>query len=139
MAFFITSNCTGCTACKNICPTGAISGEKKQQHTVCDTACIDCGACGRICPAGAVANPFGRIVSKIPKKNWVRPYFNLDLCMACSICVEACPANALDITLQKVKDLHPYPFLIREAQCMGCGFCARACPVDAVTLKERNP
>jgi len=107
MAFFITSNCTGCTACKNICPTGAISGEKKQQHTVCDTACIDCGACGRICPAGAVANPFGRIVSKIPKKNWVRPYFNLDMCMACSICVEACPANALE-----VKDLHPYPFLI---------------------------
>ena len=139
MAFFITSSCTGCTACKIICPTSAVSGEKKQQHAICNTACIDCGACGRICPAGAVTNPFGRIVSKIPKKNWVRPYFNLDLCMACNICVEACPANALDITLQKIKDLHPYPFLVRESQCMGCGFCAKACPVDAITLKERNP
>jgi len=138
MAFFITSACTGCTACRHICPTNAISGEKKQRHAVFDAACIDCGACGRVCPAQAVTNPFGRVVSKIARKHWVRPFFTLDLCMGCSICVEACPANALDIALQKVRDLHPYPFLLRESQCMGCGFCARACPVDAVILEKRT-
>ncbi|MFN2437452.1 MAG: 4Fe-4S binding protein, partial [Desulfotignum sp.] len=49
---------------------------------------------------------------------------------------DACPVNALDAVLQKVKDLHPYPVLAREKDCMACGFCAAECPVDAVTLEN---
>ncbi len=138
MAFLITRDCTGCTACQRICPTRAISGEKKGRHVIFAPACIDCGACGRVCPAGAVANPFGRIMSHIPKKAWLRPLFDLDLCTACGICIDACPVHALDPVLQRVRDLHPYPLLAREPDCMGCGFCAEDCPVDAVIM-ENNP
>ena len=136
MSFFITESCTGCTVCLSICPSHAISGDKKQQHTISEPVCIDCGACGRVCPADAVANPFGRIVSKISKKEWDKPVFNLDLCMSCTICLETCPVNAIDMALQKKEDFHTYPILARESDCIGCGFCADECPVDAVSLES---
>jgi Na+-translocating ferredoxin:NAD+ oxidoreductase subunit B len=133
MSFFITELCIGCTACLSICPTNSISGEKKQQHVIFEDTCIDCGVCGRICPASAVANNFGRLTERIDKKEWFRPFFNLTLCMSCYICVETCPVNAIDMTLQREKDKHSYPVLIRESDCIGCGFCAEDCPTDAIT------
>jgi|APSaa5957512622_1039677.scaffolds.fasta_scaffold64160_2 Na+-translocating ferredoxin:NAD+ oxidoreductase subunit B len=134
MSFFITETCTGCTVCESICPTQAISGEKQEQHIISEAACIECGVCGRVCPANAVANPFGRIMFKIPKKEWERPIFNLDLCMSCTICLDSCPVKAIEMTLQREKDLHSYPVLARESDCIACGFCAEECPTDAVTL-----
>lgn len=37
--------CVGCGSCKKVCPTDAISGERKQVHTVDLTKCIKCGSC----------------------------------------------------------------------------------------------
>ncbi len=46
--------CSGCTACKNICPKNAIQmieDEKGFKYPIIDKEkCIDCGACYRICP-----------------------------------------------------------------------------------------
>lgn len=137
MPHVITQDCTGCTACKTICPSGAVSGEKKAPHSIAEQACIDCGACGRVCPSDAVIDPFGRIVARIPRRKWERPFFDLDTCMACTICLDACPANALDAELQKVGDFHAYPWLAREKACMACGFCEKECPVDAVSMGKR--
>lgn len=137
MPFFITQDCIGCTACKTICPSSAVTGEKKELHSVRPDLCIDCGACGRVCPSRAVTDNFGRVVSRIPKKEWERPFINLELCMACNICLDACPKNALDMELQKGKDPHAYPWLAREKDCMACGFCAGECPVDAISMEKR--
>ena len=137
MAYSITLDCTGCTACKKICPSGAVTGEKKDIHTIRDEICIDCGACGRVCAFGAVETPFGRIALRVRKKEWERPFFDLDTCTACNICLDACPVRALETELQKVKSPHAQPWLAREADCLACGFCARECPVDAVTLEKR--
>ena len=46
--------CTGCTACAEACPTGAISGEKKEPHVIDPARCIKCSACYEVCRAGAV-------------------------------------------------------------------------------------
>lgn len=47
-------NCCGCTACSQICPTGAISMEKDSEGflypTVSNERCINCDACIRVCP-----------------------------------------------------------------------------------------
>lgn len=53
VAWVDTHVCSGCGACVNVCPRGAI--------TMRDTAvieagvCIGCGACVRACPSGAIS------------------------------------------------------------------------------------
>jgi len=46
--------CEGCLRCLRACPTGAISGEKRQPHKLNQGMCIKCGACYDVCKFGAV-------------------------------------------------------------------------------------
>jgi NADH:ubiquinone oxidoreductase subunit F (NADH-binding)/(2Fe-2S) ferredoxin/ferredoxin len=47
--------CIACTACKRICPTGAVQGERDVIHTIDQDLCIKCGACFEVCPPKADA------------------------------------------------------------------------------------
>ena len=47
-------NCTGCGLCKKNCPSGAISGERKQTHVLDTEKCIKCGICYNVCKFEAV-------------------------------------------------------------------------------------
>ncbi len=46
--------CKGCTACINVCPTAAISGERKKPHTIDADKCIKCQACIQKCTFNAI-------------------------------------------------------------------------------------
>jgi len=46
--------CTGCMACSKKCPQNAISGEKKQPHTIDQSLCIKCGICYDTCKFDAI-------------------------------------------------------------------------------------
>jgi len=46
--------CKGCGLCKKNCPQDAISGERKEPHTIDPDRCIKCGVCFDVCPFGAV-------------------------------------------------------------------------------------
>jgi len=46
--------CTGCHVCARICPTEAVTGEKKEVHTIDQEKCIKCGACFESCKFDAV-------------------------------------------------------------------------------------
>ena len=46
--------CTGCGACAKVCPSDAISGEKKEPHTIDFEKCIKCGICKETCKFDAV-------------------------------------------------------------------------------------
>ncbi|MBN1414666.1 MAG: NADH-quinone oxidoreductase subunit NuoF [Bacteroidales bacterium] len=50
----IAENCVGCTACARACPVGAITGERKEVHTIDTGLCIKCGACMDRCKFNAV-------------------------------------------------------------------------------------
>lgn len=64
------------------------------------------------------------------------PIFNYDMCIACGICVTACPIsvlelNKIDIDIYKTA----YPSLIND-ECLGCGICVESCPMDAINLNK---
>jgi NADH:ubiquinone oxidoreductase subunit F (NADH-binding)/ferredoxin len=46
--------CIGCGQCLSNCPSSAVSGEKKNAHTLDTGKCIQCGICREICPTNAV-------------------------------------------------------------------------------------
>jgi NADH-quinone oxidoreductase subunit F len=49
------AKCRGCRVCVKACPTGAITGERKQAHVIDESRCIRCGACKTACRLDAVA------------------------------------------------------------------------------------
>ena len=50
----IAEKCKGCTACKRVCPVGAIEGNVKEVHTIDVEKCIKCGACRAKCKFDAI-------------------------------------------------------------------------------------
>jgi electron transport complex protein RnfB len=51
-----------------------------------------------------------------------------DLCVACGICEDACPFDALEVGDLAVVD---------EVRCVGCGVCVASCPEGALSLTRR--
>ncbi|SHK03613.1 NAD(P)-dependent iron-only hydrogenase diaphorase component flavoprotein [Geosporobacter subterraneus DSM 17957] len=54
LTYHITDACKGCTLCTKACPVNAISGERKELHTINTETCIKCGACVDKCPFKAI-------------------------------------------------------------------------------------
>ena len=49
-----SAECSGCTACKEVCPVGAISFSKDREGfniPIVNGACIKCGRCAEMCPS----------------------------------------------------------------------------------------
>jgi NADH-quinone oxidoreductase subunit F len=46
--------CTGCGACLRVCPTEAITGEKKKPHQLDQSKCVKCRGCYEACKFDAV-------------------------------------------------------------------------------------
>ncbi|MGV8079088.1 MAG: 4Fe-4S binding protein [Syntrophales bacterium] len=134
MAYRITSECNGCTACVRLCPTGAITGERKALHVINPFLCIECGACGRICPQEAVQDAFGISCRRISKLSlWPKPVIDGKTCVSCRICIEGCPASCLSGRTDG-EGKHEIAFLADPKSCISCGFCEADCPVEAIRL-----
>ncbi|MBN2299387.1 MAG: 4Fe-4S binding protein [Deltaproteobacteria bacterium] len=134
MSFQITDACTGCGACMKICPTGAISGEKKKKHVIAEDLCIECGACGRICPKEAVLDQLGNRCTPVKRSQWKKPVLDLSRCCSCTICEDACPLGCIALCELGMCNKHRYPSLIKPELCIACGFCVTDCPQDALTM-----
>jgi NADP-reducing hydrogenase subunit HndC len=50
----IADKCKGCGLCVKVCPTQAISGERRKPHVIDVDKCIKCNSCYEKCPFGAI-------------------------------------------------------------------------------------
>lgn len=67
---------------------------------------------------------------KIKEKPWINP----DTCAGCSVCVENCPMNCIQIEEPKFHgDIHTIACADTN-KCIGCGICARVCPIEAIKM-----
>ena len=52
-------------------------------------------------------------------------------CVACGVCVRACPRGALSIWRGCYVD-------VNRDTCVGCGLCAKACPAGCIAVTQRE-
>jgi NADH-quinone oxidoreductase subunit I len=60
-------------------------------------------------------------------------------CVACTLCMVACPSNAIKGIVADESDDHgkyPVAFTIDLQRCIFCGFCQEACPKGAIKLNQ---
>ena len=136
MAYQITAECTGCTACAKLCPVFAVEGERDARHSINPKRCVECGVCARVCARESVADAAGNRLPRLPRKEWPKPSIRQAECSACQMCVNTCTSGALSITLpQTPGDLGVYAQLSAPNKCVGCGLCAQICPLRIIEMK----
>jgi electron transport complex protein RnfB len=55
-----------------------------------------------------------------------------DWCIGCTLCIDACPADAIIGT-------HKLMHTVIESECTGCELCIPVCPVDCIHLEIATP
>lgn len=55
MAFKISDECIGCSACASSCPVSCISQKDNGQFEINPDECIDCGTCAAGCPVSCIS------------------------------------------------------------------------------------
>ena len=53
------------------------------------------------------------------------------ICVACGVCLKACPKGALSIYRGCFAQ-------VDEEKCVGCGLCAKTCPAGCIAITERS-
>ncbi len=138
MAYFITETCIGCTACTKRCPTGAISGERKELHMIDPDLCIDCGACGVVCPEDCIYDGHGNQTFMLKKDQRPMAFVDEEACTGCDKCTPRCPFDALELVEVPDPDKFAGVMTVIEKNCTGCRECERACPYDAIFVYRRD-
>jgi len=127
-------NCSGCKLCVMNCSFWHF--DVTAPHLSCvriigteatasfkPTLCHQCSGryCIKSCPTGALSINEINGAIKVDR----------ELCSLCSLCVEACPYNAIYIS----KDPTSQPYLMVCDLCDGDPQCAKNCRLDAITYK----
>jgi ferredoxin-type protein NapF len=127
----VRDRCTGCGDCVAACPEDVLRMDRGYPAVALGAGkCTFCGACAEACPAGV----FGR--ERVPP--WPVRASVSDACLlaagiACQLCTDACPEQALrmDLSQRPVGRIE-----VRASACTGCGACLGICPAGAIQLED---
>lgn len=94
-----------------------------------------CNCCGCCCEAMVASRKFG-MLHPVETTNFI-PRIIENSCIGCGKCVNACPIQAIDITIDEQAG-NQKKIRINEEICLGCGVCARACSKKVIYLDRRK-
>jgi formate hydrogenlyase subunit 6/NADH:ubiquinone oxidoreductase subunit I len=63
-----------------------------------------------------------------------KPQYNVDQCIACGACANACPSNAL--TMTTAEDNSTITWSLFLGRCIFCARCEEVCPTAAIKLSQ---
>ncbi len=55
-------------------------------------------------------------------------------CKGCSLCVEACPTNVIQLAKQVNGKGYNYAYMETPEACIGCSSCGLVCPDSVITV-----
>ncbi len=132
----IEDSCIGCSECIGECPVGSIELEIPSPVHI-DDSCVYCGKCVEKCKFDAITLDEEYFQVRDGKIFYIREEVleprkgeiltDVDSCMACGVCVNKCPTNALRLVKDEVQ--------VDSDKCILCGECDIICPVNAIKLK----
>lgn len=62
---------------------------------------------------------------------------DVDKCIACGMCANACPNKVIQLTKEKVgKKQYLTKYVMRIEYCLFCGLCVESCPKDALAFSH---
>jgi ferredoxin-type protein NapF len=126
--------CTGCGACKDVCPTGVIALDG-EQHPYLDfraAECTQCGACAEACEAPVFTRSLVPAFAHIAVIGTSCLTFQGVMCRTCG---ETCREGAIRFHMRIGGPAIPE---LSEQDCTGCGACIATCPGDAITAGTRR-
>ncbi|MFH2002818.1 MAG: 4Fe-4S dicluster domain-containing protein [Planctomycetota bacterium] len=107
----VGDDCTGCTACAHICPTGEIRMERKNGKLhiwnrtfdipVCSVnaeRCRGCGVCEEVCPLAIPRVVLFRNGARVAR-------IAAEPCVGCGLCAGVCPTGAIEQPLFPADEL----------------------------------
>ena len=72
----------------------------------------------------------------MPVKGWIE--VDEVYCKACELCVNACPAEVLEISKDRLNPTGYHPVQLVGNGCTSCMICAIICPEAAITVFREN-
>lgn len=105
--------------------------------------CSACDECYQHCPQDIHISDLFKAFRTIALREGYSPpgpvaRVNERTCVACGLCVEVCPYNAVELVQKRVLGREKTVAQVNEALCMSCGVCAASCRSASIDLLDLN-
>lgn len=106
--------------------------------------CSSCDLCYPACPQQIHISGVITAVKKVAVQNGLKTPLHTAVvdqqtCVACGLCAEVCPYEAITIEIRKLPYRGSNPVAVVNAGlCMACGACGAACRSNSISLPEEH-
>ena len=105
--------------------------------------CSACDLCYRRCPQGVRISDLMKAIRTVAIREGYEPVrviaeVNARTCAGCGMCAQACPYEAIEMTIRWVDGQERMLPTVDRFLCHGCGTCASTCPSSAITVEDIN-